>query len=91
MDVKANRFVVLGYFHSLLEDKKVLIVSLPDDSEALLPFSITKNFIDNLKLLSPGDLVGITGCFVKSNGKFCKLHAEKVTFMQGINAGKGVE
>lgn len=88
MEVKANRFVVLGYFHSLIEDKKVLILSLPDDSDALLPFSITKNFIDNLKLLSPGDLIGVTGGFVKSNGKFCKLQAEKVTFMQGTNAGK---
>ena len=86
--MQANKFVVLGYFHSLLEDKKVLIISLPDDKEALIPFSITKNFIDNLKLLSPGDLVGVTGDFVKSNGKFCKLQAEKVTFMQGKNAGK---
>lgn len=89
--MQANKFVVLGYFHSLLEDKKVLIISLPDDKEALIPFSITKNFIDNLKLLSPGDLVGVTGGFVKSHGKFCKLQAEKVTFMQGKNAGKGVE
>lgn len=86
--MEANRFVVLGYFHSLLEDKKVLILSLPKDRDALLPFSITKNFIDNLKLLSPGDLVGVTGGFVKSNGKFCKLQAEKVTFLQGEHAGK---
>lgn len=89
--MQANKFVILGYFHSLLEDKKVLIISLPDDKEALIPFSITKNFIDNLKLLSPGDLVGVTGSFVKSHGKFCKLQAEKVTFMQGKDAGKGVE
>lgn len=91
MELKANRFVVLGNFHSVIEDKKVLILSLPEDNEALLPFSITKNTINNLKLLSPGDLIGVTGAFVRSNGKFCKLQAEKITFMQGKHAGKGVE
>lgn len=87
--MNANKMVIMGRFHSYLEDKNVLIVYLPDDEDALIPITLWGNKLnENIKLLSYGDLVGITASFVKSKGKFCKIQAEKVTFMQGANAGK---
>lgn len=81
--------VLLVRFHSYLEDKNVLIISLPEDEDALVPITLYGNKLnENIKLLSYGDLVGVTAYFVKSKGKFCKIQAEKVTFMQGANAGK---
>ena len=87
--MNANKMVILGRFHSYLEDKNVLIVSLPDDADALIPIVLFgKKLNENMKLLSYGALVGITAYFVKGKGKFCKIQAEKVTFMQGPDAGK---
>ena len=84
-----NKMIIMGRFHSYIEDKNVLIVSLPSDDTALIPIALWGNKLnENIKLLSYGDLVGVTAYFVKSKGKFCKIQAEKVTFMQGANAGK---
>lgn len=89
MKMKANKMVIMGRFHSYLEDKNVLIISLPEDDTALIPIALWgKELNENIKLLSYGDLVGVTAYFVKGRGKFCKVQAEKVTFMQGSNAGK---
>ena len=85
----ANRFAIIGRFYSYLEDKNILIISLPEDEDALIPIVLWGNKLnENIKSLSYGDLVGITANFVKSKGKFCKIQADKVTFMQGANAGK---
>ena len=87
--MQANKMVIMGRFHSYLEDKNVLIISLPDDNTALIPIVLWgKKLNENIKLLSYGDLLGVTAYFVKGKGKFCKVQAEKVTFMQGSNAGK---
>lgn len=89
--MKANRMVIMGRFHSYLEDKNVLIISLPEDDTALIPIALWGHKLnENIKLLSYGDLVGVTAHFVKSKGKFCKIQAEKVTFLQGLNAGEEV-
>lgn len=89
--MKANRMVILGRFHSYLDDKHILIISLPEDESALIPITLWGNKLnENIKFLSYGDLVGVTGHFVKSKGKFCKIQAEKVTFLQGPNAGEEV-
>lgn len=89
--MKANRMVILGRFHSYLDDKNILIISLPEDESALIPITLFGNKLnENIKFLSYGDLVGVTAHFVKSKGKFCKIQAEKVTFLQGPNAGEEV-
>lgn len=87
----SNSFSLLGYFYQYLENKSVLILSLSDDPDALVPFSLEgKALNDNMKLLHKGDLVGVTGSFVKGSGKFCRLKASRVTFLQGEHAGKEV-
>lgn len=76
-------------FHSYLEDKNVLIISLPGDETALIPIVLWGTMLnENIKFLSYGDLVGVTAYFVKGKGKFCRIQAEKVTFLQGEHAGK---
>lgn len=84
-----NKMVIMCRFYAYLEDKNVLIVSLPEDEEALIPIALSGSaLVANIKLLNPGDFLGVSASFVKGNGKFCKIQATRITFMQGPSAGK---
>lgn len=81
--MESSSIVIRGRFHSYSEDKNILVVSLHKDSTALVNISLCGTRLkEAMKYLSYGDEVGVLACFVKGEGKYCDIQADKITFMQ---------
>lgn len=78
-----NKTLAMGKVVALLKDKRTLIISLDEDSDAYIPFVLPESFYDSIMStnLASGDRISITGHFVKGTGKFCRLMADKITIL----------
>jgi hypothetical protein len=80
MDYGHNFVLIIGRLHAFLPDKSIVIVSLMEDSTALIPIGeLSPGMKDNLKMLSEGTVLGIRAQFVKSSSRFCRLRADRIT------------
>lgn len=77
-----NFVIIIGRLHALLPDKAIVIISLMEDSTALVPISeLSPGMIENLKMLSEGTVLGIKAHFAKSSSRFCRLCVDRITSM----------
>ena len=83
--------IIQGRIDSYLEDYNILVVSLLNKKKSLVPVTLADTrLIENIKLLSYGDIVGVKAHFVDGNGKYCNIQADTITLMQKPNSVKEV-
>jgi hypothetical protein len=77
-----NRIMLLARLHSHIPEKHIIIVSLLNDSTALVPIFYCSDVLEeNLKTLTKDDMVGIVAHFDKSSSDFCRVYADKISLL----------
>lgn len=83
--------IIQGRVDSYLEEYNILVVSLLNKKKSLVPVTLSgTRLIENIKLLSYGDIVGVKAHFVEGNGKYCNIQADTITLKHRPNSGKEV-
>lgn len=83
--------IIKGRIDSYLEEYNILVVSLLNKKKSLVPVTLSgTRLIENIKLLSYGDIVGVKAHFENGNGKYCNIQADNITLIQGPNFEKEV-